>query len=157
MSSISPAEKKRQIFKLLIDDDVIVNTINGVDIKYSDELLGKYIFPYLKIDYTVQDVGTYIGVKVDYVNTNPNPVVKDMTVTFLIMSNTQHILTELGDTRTDILADEINKLLVWNNNIGFSFYLVSDNEDPYDETFYYRKIILRAREEDNILSGKKNK
>ena len=161
MSSISPQEKKRQIFKFLLEDKELFELLDarnedGKKITIPDELLGKFVFPYLKIDYTVEDTGTYLGVKIDYTNDNPNPVIKSMTVTFLILSNNKHLLTDTGDTRTDRIADRLNQLLVWNHSLGFRFKLYTDQEDPFDETFYYRKVIFTAMEEDNIKNGKKN-
>ena len=160
MSSISPGDKKRMIFNYLLQDKELVKLIdgkkdNGMPIDIPDELLGKYIFPFLKIDYTVENTGTYIGLKIDYHNTNKNPVIKDMLLTFLILSNNKHLLTNNGDTRTDRIGDRLNKLLVWNNTLGLTIKLVSDEEDPFDENFYYRKIVFSSMEEDNIKNGKK--
>lgn len=161
MSSISPQDKKRQIFNYILSDQELFELIdarkeNGDKISLPDELLGKFVFPYLKIDYTVEDTGTYLGLKIDYTNDNPNPVLKSMTITFLILSNNKHLLTDTGDTRTDRIGDRLNKLMVWNHSLGFRFDLYSDQEDPFDENFYYRKIIFTAMEENNIKNGKKN-
>lgn len=157
MSSVSPAIKKRDLFDILINDKEIFDAIDGHDVEYPDELLGKYIFPFLKVNYTIQDVGTYIGLKIDYNNKNPNPVLKNTTITFLIISNNQHILTNDGDTRTDIIGNRINELFVWNNKKGFPLRLSEDVENPFDENFYFRRIVLKTLDEDNIKYGKKNK
>ena len=41
-----------------------------------DDLIYVNIFPYLKVDYTVQEAGTYIGVKLEYPNIDNNEIVR---------------------------------------------------------------------------------
>lgn len=151
MDSISDLKKK--YINMLIESEAIVNLIDDKNIKFNDELLGTHIFPVLKIDYTIQDVGTYICLQIKTPGLSSNDVYKDITVTFTIISNNQHIITSRGTSRVDELSDEILKIFNHNDRVGFVLDLKSDTEDPLTESFYYRRLILSTITSNTMENG----
>ena len=63
---------KRKILQMFAKDDTIFNLINNKSetIEYPEDLIGINLFPYLKVDYTLEESGTFIGVKIEYPNIN---------------------------------------------------------------------------------------
>ena len=155
MVNITTSKLKRAIINYLIKDDELVDLIDATEISYVDDLLNTHIFPHIKVDFTVEDVGTYIGLKIAYPEINDNEIFKDFQLYIMIISNNRHLKTTTGDSRTDMLGEKIVSLLNWNNEIPFAFRLklLSDIENPLDEDFYYRQIIFESYSPNSIENG----
>lgn len=148
---------KKTIIRSIINTPSIVNLLDA-NVEYTDDLINTHVFPHLKIDYTVENVGTYIGIKIDYPDIlDSNQLYKDFLLTVLIISNNQHLKTESGDSRTDLLGEEILDLFNWSNTLPFVFRLkvCTDIENPLDEDFYFRKIIFESFTPNSIENGVK--
>ena len=138
---------KRKILQKFAQDETIFNLINNKsdNIEYPEDLIGVNLFPYLKIDYTVEEAGTFIGVKVEYPNINvSNYTYKDTHITVLIVCDNKSLKTDSGYIRTDLVAERITELLNYNRWLGYEVRLVSDMEDPLNDKYYYRKIVFKS-------------
>lgn len=151
------SKAKKDLMLYLAADRTIFDAINNPNIPFVnyDDLIGENIFPYLKIDYTVQQAGTFIGVKIDYPSVNMNEIYKNVLITFLVVSSNGQLRTPQGDCRTDLIAERICELLDWSTAMGFRIELVSDKEDPLNGEFYYREIIFRSVSTNGIENGVK--
>lgn len=138
------SQKKIQFMKLLINNPRIVELIDNNNIETPDDLINQNIFPRLKVDFTAEDASTYIGIKIDYPNITSNDVFKNCIVTFMIISHVGQIKTNTGDSRTDLLAEEITKMFNFNYNLGFTLKLIKDVENPFDENHYYRALSFKT-------------
>ena len=142
MASMSKttSELKQEFIQMLINNGTIVNLLNS-GIETPDELINVQIFPRLKVKYdSTNDARTYIGMKLDYPSITNNDAIKNCSLTFMIISNNGDLKTTTGDSKVDLLAEEIIKMFNFNHNIMFTFKLSRDIENPYDENFYYRRL-----------------
>ena len=148
---------KRKIMMMLANNTDIFELFdnNTIDKDTPDDLIYVNIFPYLRVDYTVQEAGTYIGVKLEYPNIDTNEIYKDTQLTFLTVSANRHLKTDGGYARTDLISEKILEIFNWNSFLGFKIKLVSDTEDPVDENFYYRKLIFKSVSPNSMRNGDK--
>lgn len=148
---------KRKIMMTLASDSKIFELLDNqsIDKDSPDDLIYVNIFPYLKVDYTIQEAGTYIGVKLEYPKIDENEIYKDAQLTFLVVSANRHIKTSDGYARTDLIGEEILKIFNWNDHFGFTLKLVGDTEDPVDENFYYRKLVFKSVSPNSMKNGDK--
>lgn len=140
MDEITTSERKNEFIRLLYSNQNIFDLIDSSTAETGIELVNTNIFPRIKINFTVDDAGTYIGVKIDYPSITSNDVFKNCVVTFMIISHINHIQTPSGDSRTDLLAEEIIKMFNFNYDSEFTLKLEKDIEDPFDKDFYYRRL-----------------
>lgn len=152
-----PSTTKMNIMLLLAGDQQIFDLINNPDISYEyyDELIGENIFPYLKVDHTVQQSGTFIGIKIDFPNRNKNIIYKNTSITFLIISSNNQVLTPQGFCRTDLIAERINSLFDWSSILGYRMELSYEKENPLNEDFYYREMKFVSVSPNGIVNGVK--
>lgn len=135
---------KREIMMKLANDPRIFELINNpnIDPDNPDDLIYVNIFPYLKVNYTIQEVGTFIGVKLDYPVINSNEIWKDAEMTISIICANGAMKADGGLSRTDLISERIIELLQWNGDYGCRIELISEKENPVDENFYYRKLVF---------------
>lgn len=148
---------KRKIMMMLASNPDIFELIDNktIDRDTPDDLIYVNIFPYLKVDYTIQEAGTYIGVKLEYPDMNQNEIYKDTQLTFLVVSANTHLKTDGGYARTDLITEKILENFNWNSVLGFKIKLVSDTEDPVDENFYFRKVVFKSVSPNSMKNGDK--
>lgn len=148
---------KRKIMMMLASNPDIFELIDNktIDRDTPDDLIYVNIFPYLKVDYTIQEAGTYIGVKLEYPDMNSNEIYKDTQLTFLVVSANTHLKTDGGYARTDLITEKILENFNWNSVLGFKIKLVSDTEDPVDENFYFRKVVFKSVSPNSMKNGDK--
>ena len=153
------SEIKRKVMLEMCKNENIVSLIGDDSIEYPDDLIDTHIFPYLKIDYTAQDAGTYIGVAVDFPTINRNEIYKNMKLTILIVVSNGKMHIEDGQNkgkcRTDLIAEELINTFDWNGFLGFKLRMYSDKEDVFNESFYCRKIVFTSVSENGIKNGVK--
>lgn len=148
---------KRKILLRLAENEKIFELIDNKQVskKNPDDLINVNMFPFLKIDYTVQEAGTYVCVKIDYPELNSNIIFKNTRLTILIVSANRHLKTDMGDLRTDLISEEILNSINWNDCFGFDVRLVSDREDPLNDNFYYRKLVFESVSPNSMKNGVK--
>lgn len=146
---------KKSFAKLLYGNPNIVNLIDDKDIVYPDDLLGTHIFPQLKIKFTEQEVGSYIGLNISYPTVAKNELYKNYILTILIISHNDCLVTNTGDNRVDLLGEEIVNIFNWNDKIGFTLELKSDFERVLDETHYSRELTFKSITSNSIENGVK--
>lgn len=151
------SELKRKIMMKLAKDPKIFELIDNRDIdpETPDDLIYNNIFPYTKVDHTVQEVGTYICIKLDYPKINRNEIYKNAELTFFIICNTNCMKVRGGFSRTDVIGERIIEMFDWNSELGFRIELVNEAENPIDENFYYRRLIFRSVSPNGMKNGNK--
>lgn len=150
--SLTTSQLKRKFMKLLYESDAIVSLIGDDSIESPDDLLGTHIFPQLKVDFTEQQVGSYIGLKIDYPSICNNELYKNYYLTLLIISHTSHLLCN-GDNRVDLIGEETIKIYNWNEDIGFRLELKSDSEYVLDKSYYVREQIFSSITSNSMVNG----
>ena len=138
------SQLKKAFAKLLYENQNVVTLIDDKDIIYPDDLLGTHIFPQLKIEFTEQEIGTYIGLNISYPSVLKNELYKNYILTILIVSHDNFNIMNNGDSRVDLLGEEITNIFNWNNEIGFTLELKSDFERVLDKTHYCRELIFKS-------------
>ena len=141
----------------MINSPTLVSLIDNPTINADnpDDLIYTNIFPYLKVDYTVQEAATYIGIKLEYPDINDNEIYKDAILTFLIVSANGHLKVPGGYSRTDLIAEELLSLFNWSDELGFKIKLYAEKEDPVNENFYYRRLIFESVSPNSVENGVK--
>ena len=140
---------------MLAEDVEIFNLLEGQPTQEPDDLINTLIFPQIKITFTDQETKTYIGLKIDYPSICRNELYKNYFLTIMIISNNNHLKSANGESRPDLIAEEIIDLLNWNNNIGFTLELVSDIENPLDNKYYYRELKFKSIKSNGVENGMK--
>lgn len=140
---------------MLAEDAEIFNLLEGQPTQEPDDLINTLIFPQIKITFTDQETKTYIGLKIDYPSICRNELYKNYLLTIMIISNNNHLKAANGESRPDLIAEEIIDLLNWNNNIGFTLELVSDIENPLDNKYYYRELKFKSIKSNGVENGMK--
>lgn len=152
---MTTSQRKNKLMMLLAEDETIFKLLDNKSVEFPDELIYKNIFPQIKIDFTVQETQTYICLKIDYPSICNNELYKNYILTVMILSNNAHLKTLDGYSRTDLLGEEIIKILNWNNDMGFRMKVISDVEDPFDKNFYYRKLVFESIVSNSMVNGTK--
>ena len=141
----------------MVNSPNLVNLIDNPNISADnpDDLIYTNIFPYLKVDYTIQEAGTYIGIKLEYPDINDNELYKDVILTFLIVSANGCLKVPGGYSRTDLIAEELLSLFNWSSDLGFKIKLYAEKEDPVNENFYYRRLTFESVAPNSVENGVK--
>lgn len=160
MSGIPTTLLKKKFMTMIVSDETIFKAIDNKKAEYPDDLFGnkvcpQSVFPQIKIDFTEQEAGTYIGIKIDYPSICENELYKDYILTIMIISNNSHLKSPNGFNRTDIIAEALIRLFNWNRSIGFTLELISDVEDPLDLKHYFRKLRFKSISSNSITNGVK--
>lgn len=150
-------EIKRKIMMKLYNDPEIVRLIDNKDIdpENPDDLIYRNIFPYAKVDFTQQQVGSYITLKLDYPSINKNEIYKNAELSFYVVCNNQCMKVDGGYTRTDAIANRIIENFNWSVFLGFRIELVLEDENPIDENFYYKRLVFTSVSPNGMRDGVK--
>ena len=153
----STMELKRKIMMKLAKDPKIFELIDNknVDPDCPDDLIYQNIFPYKRVDYTVQEVGSYICVSLDYPKINHNEIYKNVSLSFYIICNSNAMKVNGGYSRTDAIAERIIELFDWTSDLGFRIELNYEDEDAVDENFYFRRLVFSSFSPNGMKDGKK--
>lgn len=128
---------------MLYENEAIVQLIGDTEIEYPDDLIGTHIFPRLKVDLTKQEVESYICIDIDYPTICNNELYKTYLLTVLIISH-NGCSFYLGSNRVDLMAEEVIKMLNWNDTFGFRLELKSDREYVLDKNHYARELMFTS-------------
>lgn len=161
MAQWTTSSLKRKLMMMIAEDEITFKTIDNKNAEYPDDLFGtrtcnQSIFSQLKIDFTEQEAGTYVCIKIDYPSICKNELYKYYILTVLIVSNNAHLKAPNGLNRTDIIAESLINLFNGNDILGFTLELESDIEDPLSNKHYYRKLKLRSISSNSVNNGVKN-
>ena len=153
----STMELKRKIMMKLAKDKKIFDLIDNknIDPDCPDDLIYQNIFPFKRVDYTVQEVGSYICVGLDYPSINHNEIYKNVSLTFIVICNTNAMKVNGGYSRTDAIGERIIELFDWTSELGFRIELSYEDEDAIDENFYYRRLVFTSFSPNGMKDGKK--
>lgn len=151
------SQLKRKIMLKLAQDPTIFELIDNKDIDKEDceDLIYTNIFPYVRVNYTVQEVGSYICVKLNYPEVNNNEIFKNAELYFYVICNNGCLKTKSGYSRTDLIAERILELFDWNSELGFRLELASEREDPIDDNFYYKRLTFKSFSPNGVKNGVK--
>lgn len=139
----------------LAEDKIIFDLLDGQPEQDPDDLINTIIFPQIKITFTDQQTKTYLGLKIDYPSVCVNELYKNYILTIMIISNINHLKAPNGESRPDLIAEEIVDLLNWNNQVGFNIELISDKENPLNEKYYYRELKFKSITSNSLENGVK--
>lgn len=151
------SELKRKIMLKLANDKKIFELIDNknIDPDEPDELIYNNIFPYIRVNYTVQEVDAYICIRIDYPSISRNEIYKDVELTFYVICNNGCLKMPGGYSRTDAIAERIIEMFDWTSDLGFRIELSFEKEDPIDENFYYRKLVFTSFTPNGVKNGVK--
>lgn len=145
---------KRKIMQKLVQDEQIQKLIDNKDIEYPEDLIYSNIFPYLKIDNTLQESKICLGMEVDFPKRiSSNIAFKEVQISFLGICKNDFLKMDNGYSRLDLLMERICELINWNSWLGFKFDLVSDYGKPYDDKFYLRELTFRTIGNNSMVNG----
>lgn len=128
---------------MLYENEAIVQLIGDTEIEYPDDLIGTHIFPRLKVDFTKQEVGSYILLDIDYPSICNNELYKTYLLTVLLISHNGCSFYH-GSNRVDLMAEEVIKMLNWNDTFGFRLELKADREYVLDKNHYARELMFTS-------------
>lgn len=152
--NLTTSQLKRSFMKMLYEDEIMVQLIDDKTIEYPDDLIGTHIFPRLKVDFTEQEVGSYIGLKIDYPDICTNELYKNYILTLLFISHNGHSFYQ-GSNRVDLMGEESIKLFNWNEKFGFRLELKSDREYVLDKKYYARELMFASIVSNGMVNGVK--
>lgn len=135
--------KKRLIEQILYSDEDIVEILDNPDIdpECPEDLVYENIYPCIRIPGT-QDVSkNFITFTVDDIERMPyNPVMKSQIVQFVIFVHKDHIETQYGMPRHDLLGYIIRDIFNLSNKLGSQMELVSNKEYVTDTDYLTRTL-----------------
>ena len=135
--------KKRLIEKILYSDEDIVEILNNsqIDPSSPEDLVYKNIFPFLRIPGT-QDVSkNFITFTVDDTERVPsNQVMKTQIIQFVVFVHKDHVQTNYGMARHDLLGYLIRDIFHLSNKLGAQMELMSNREGVTDADYHTRTL-----------------
>lgn len=135
--------KKRLIEQILYSDEDIVEILDNPDIdpECPEDLVYENIYPCIRIPGT-QDVSkNFITFTVDDMERMPsNPVMKSQIVQFVIFVHKDHIKTQYGMARHDLLSFIIRDIFNLSNKLGPQMELISNREHVTDTDYHTRTL-----------------
>lgn len=139
------SKNKRKIISALIENDDIVTALDASEIEDRYDLTYTHLYPYLRVPDTQTETGSYIlvAVSVPHVSTKNNSY-KIMEITICVVSHQDHMQTQWGGTRNDIISGIIIDEFNWSDILGFEMELVSDKESILTDVYHLREIRFHA-------------
>ena len=136
---------KSKVMQMLCENPKIqVLILSKESLNPKKELMYKYVFPYAFVPDTVTNSSTFICFDIE-VKRVENRSFKDLSIMFWIFSH-QSILRTNEGVRTDVLADEVDKIMNGNKNLGLGTVelktvgRVNPAKDYFGRTLVYRSV-----------------
>ena len=149
-------EIKRQIKKMLIEDDDIKDALNVKDFDSPDELLDKNIYGFIRIPQTQDTVKNFICFTVDDIEDNRfNELMKTQYIQFNCICHLDEMKTPYGIDRHDLLGYIVRDLFNWTNIFGLQFKLIYNKESTIDSDYYCRTLKFEATKPNTPNSSNK--
>lgn len=152
--SLTTSQMKSSLMKMLYNNEDMVTLIDAKNIEYPDDLVGTHIFPRLKVDFTEQETGSYIGLKIDYPTVATNELYKNYTLILLFISHNGCSFYR-GSNRVDLMSEEAIRMFNWNEVFGFRLELKSDREYVLDKNYYARELTFLSMTSNSTVNGVK--
>lgn len=157
MNEMTTSMMKKALLVGIAENKKIFNLIDNKEAKYPNDLIGINLFPHMKIDFTEQQTGTYIGIKIDSPSiSEKNDLYKNSVLTVMITSHNSHLMTTDRDSRVDHISEALIEMLNWNDDYGSMLRLKSDTEDPLDTRYYCRRLLFSTMSGNSIEKRLKN-
>ena len=135
--------KKRLIENILYSDEDIVEVLDNpnIDPESPEDLVYENIYPFLRIPGT-QDVSkNFITFTVDDTERMlSNTAMKTQTIQFVIFVHKDHIKTQYGMARHDLLSYLIRDIFNLSNKLGPQMELISNREGVTDTDYHTRTL-----------------
>lgn len=138
-------QDKNKIIGMIINNENIVSLLNPKNISSPSDLVYTYVFPYLKLPKTEDEIKNYITMKFktnSYLESNT--IYKDYTLTLCAVVHEDEMKTNYGGTRIDMISAELQNIFAWNRCLGFRLIPASENEDILDNKYYIRQITFET-------------
>lgn len=140
---------KRHLIKRMYETPAIIWLLDcpQVDPQTPDTAEWTCIFPYIKIPDTQEQIGNFIGIKIDnYGGNKNNRLYDDLIVTVSVICSIPSLRVKgWKGIRTDIIAGEIKDLFNLNAEFGFKMELEAEGEGVFEDyNYYYRNLRFRA-------------
>lgn len=150
MSEIKIQDLKNSLIKHLCSNATVVTLIDATEeLKCNDDLLGTHIFPFFKVNFTLEETGTYLCVKIDEMNNPQNTSFSPYRFSVMVISHNGHLLNK-GCSRVDVLGETIKELLNWNDDFGFQLEFKNSTEGFLGERYYYRTLEFISKTYNNL-------
>ena len=135
--------KKRLIEQILYSDEDIIEILDNPDLDPSspEDYVYQNLYPFVRIPGT-QDVSrNYICYTVDDMErSSSNPVMKSQYIQFVIFVHKDHIKTNYGMARHDLLGYLIRDIFNLSNKLGAQMELISNREGVTDTDYHTRTL-----------------
>lgn len=152
---------KNLIIKELINNDLIVKTIDSPDISPStpEKLINTHIFNFHQNPYTLDKAITFITVQVHITFKDrffSNSTYVNPEVEIWIISHEKHMrvdnIPKVTENRNDYLSKQIDKMFNGKSGLGLGkLELISNVEGSYQSDYLYRKMVFRGTDINNSL------
>ena len=155
---MTTSELKLRFIGDLIANEEVVSLIDYANKgTYPEDLIYTHIFPFWKVDRgTLQDVGAYVGLKIDYPNVAANDLYKNFRLSVLILCHHSIMKVEKKNgTRIDLLGEILGQMWTWDKSGEFQLELLSDKEDVMSEDYLCRTMVFASRTSNNVRCGVK--
>lgn len=135
--------KKRMIGRMLYSDPDIIEVLNNPDLdpECPEEYYYTNIFPFIRVPGTQDTSRNYITYMLDDKEeklVNKNMISQSLTV--VIFVHKDHIETEWGAERHDLLAYLVKDVFHLSNSLGLQLNLISNREYVKDTDYYTRTL-----------------
>ena len=135
--------KKRLIEKILYSDEDIVEVLDNpnIDPESPEDLVNENIFGFIRIPGTQDTSKNFITFSVDDKEKSPsNSVMKVQTIQFVVFVHKNHMKTQYGMERHDLLGYLIRDIFNLSNKLGPQMELVSNREYVTDTDYLTRTL-----------------
>lgn len=159
MTESSNVIYKRKIMRELCADPDIFTLIDDTSLSSEEPegMIGRDIFPMVKVPGTTQVTQNYICISVDTPRLSEgNDFWEDKLITFVVACQEQNVLlSKYGAARHDLIAACITEHFNWSNILGFELKLISDEEETWSQGYYVRLLKYRNYALNSIRNANK--
>ena len=139
---------KQKITSLIINNSDIVDLFDEPTIIDPEKLIYNNVFNFIRIPKTPEETKSYVCFKIDIPEVCPsNFLYKTIVITFWVITHQDNMITDLGGTKIDLMAIEIEK--IFNGYKGFGnkpLELISNIEGVASNIHPCRIITFRAED-----------
>lgn len=143
---------KQELLSKICSNSKIIEAIDsqqdGAMSSEPDTLIGKNLFPYMRVPETENFADTHIMLSVDVERPNRNNRTYSRyhtTIWVLCALNRMEMPQEYNATRIDYIAEQLTRMFHNVRNFGFTdFELMSNREALLDSKFLYRELVFRC-------------
>lgn len=139
---------KQQLISLFVNNEKIVKLINEKDISNPEDLIYHNFFNFIRVPETIDEERNYICVKIDVPEVYTSSLFfKQIIITIYVVSHQKQMVTEFGGARPDLIAEQIEEILIDYEGIGKKKLVEISNVEK-DLGDRHRCRILKFKAED---------